>query len=340
MTSKMYQESSSAPSVIADQLSQDEECYRELGAYARADNPAFVTTIARGSSCYACYYGAYMITARLGVPVIPLSPSIVTLYQAPLKMQNSLALGVSQSGRSPDIVAVLEACSKAGAKTAAFVNVEDSPMAKLADIFCPLRSGPEFSVAATKTFIAGMTALARFVGHWGQDQALLDGLKSLPDVLEKAQKVNLNPIVELFHDKDCALVLGRGSSWSIALEAALKLKETCSLQAEAFSSAEVKHGPRALVGPGYPVLIFAPRGQAQKDIIATAKEMREFGASVLLITTAEAEGADLILPEAPDPWLDPLVMIQTFHLAVEQLARSRGMNPDHPPHLDKVTLTV
>jgi len=340
MTSKMFQESSSTPSVIADQLSQDEECYRELGAYARDSKPAFVATIARGSSSYACNYGAYMITARLGVPVITLPPSIVTLYQAPLKMQNSLALGVSQSGKSPDIVTVLEACSKAGAKTAAFVNVEDSPLAKLADIFCPLRSGPELSVAATKTFIASMSALARFVGHWNQDQALLDGLKSLPDVLEKAQNVDLSPIVELFQDKDCALILGRGSSWSIALEAALKLKETCSLQAEAFSVAEVKHGPRALVCSGYPILIFAPRGQAQKDIALTAEEMREFGASVFLISTSEVNGADLVLPEAADPWLDPLVMIQAFQLAVEQLARKRGMNPDQPPHLDKVTLTL
>jgi len=340
MTSKMYQESSSTPSVIAGQLSQDEDRYRELGAYVRDTKPAFVTTVARGSSDYACNYGAYMITAQLGVPVISLPPSIVTLYNAPLKMQNSLAIGVSQSGKSPDIVTVMEACSKAGAKTAAFVNVEDSPMAKLADVFCPLRSGPELSVAATKTFIASMAALARFVGHWSQDQALLTGLKSLPDVLEKAQKVDLSPIVELFHDKDYALVLGRGSSWSIALEAALKLKETCSLQAEAFSAAEVKHGPRALVCSGYPILIFAPRGPAQKDIIATAKEMRDFGASVFLIATSEAEGANLLLPEAADPWLDPLVIIQTFQLAVEQLARARGMNPDHPPHLDKVTLTL
>jgi glucosamine--fructose-6-phosphate aminotransferase (isomerizing) len=281
-----------------------------------------------------------MITALTGVPVISLPPSLVTLYQAPLDMRNSLLLGVSQSGKSPDIVAVLTACAKAGAKTAAFVNVEDSPMAKQADVFCPLRSGSELSVAATKTFIASTAALTRFVGHWNQNQTLLDGLKSLPDVLEKAQKVDLNPVVELFRDKDCALVLGRGSSWSIALEAALKFKETCSLQAEAFSAAEVKHGPRALVGSGYPVLIFAPRGQAQKDIINTAREMREIGASVFLIATAEAEGVDLVLPEAADPWLDPLVMIQAFHLAVEQLARARGMNPDQPPHLNKVTLTI
>ena len=340
MASKMYQESSSTPSVIASQLSQDEDVYRELGKRARDGDPAFATTIARGSSDHACNYGAYIITSQLGVPVISLPPSIVTLYQAPLKMQNSLAIGVSQSGKSPDIVAAMEASAKAGAKTIAFVNVEDSPMAKLADTFCPLRSGPELSVAATKTFVASLSALARFVGHWSQNQALLDGLKSLPDVLENAQKADLNPIVEFFRDKDRALVLGRGPSLSIALEAALKFKETCSLQTEAFSGAEVKHGPKALVGIGYPILVFAPRGQVQNDLIATTKEMRESGADVFLIATDETEGANLLLPKADDPLLDPLVMIQVFHLAVERLAQARGMNPDQPPHLNKVTLTV
>jgi glucosamine--fructose-6-phosphate aminotransferase (isomerizing) len=276
----------------------------------------------------------------MGIPAFSLPPSIVTLYHAPLKMANSLAIGVSQSGKSPDIVAALEACSKAGAKTAAFVNVEDSPMAKMADTFFPLHAGPELSVAATKTFIASVFALARFVGHWNQNRAFLDALKSLPDVLERAQKVDIGAFIDLFHYKDRAFVLGRGPSWSIALEAALKFKETCSLQAEAISSAEVKHGPKALVDQGYPILMFAPRGQAQKGLIDTANDMRASGANVYLVATTEAEGVDLVLPEAGDPWLDPLVMIQVFHLAVEQLAQARGLDPDEPPHLNKVTLTV
>jgi len=340
MTSKMFQESSSTPSVIASQLAQDEGLYRELGVLARDTNPAFVTTIARGSSDHACNYGAYVIMSQLGVPVLSLPPSIETLYHAPLRMQNSLAIGLSQSGKSPDIVATLEACAKAGAKTVAFVNVEDSPMAKLADTFFPLHAGPELSVAATKTFIASLSALARFVGHWSQNQTLLQGLESLPGVLENAQKADLDPIVEFFRNRDRALVLGRGPSFSVALEAALKFKETCSLQTEAFSGAEVRHGPKALINTGYPILVFAPRGPVQNDLLATAKEMRESGASVFLITTADAEDANLVLPKAGDPLLDPLVMIQIFHLAVERLAQARGMNPDEPPHLNKVTLTI
>jgi glucosamine--fructose-6-phosphate aminotransferase (isomerizing) len=278
-----------------------------------------------------------------------LTPSIVTLYKTALKMRDSLAIGVSQSGKSPDIVEALEACGRAGAKTAAFVNVEDSPMAKLADAFFPLRAGPELSVAATKTVIAGMAALARLVGHWANDKDLLDGLKDLPRVLEKAQKADLSQIVELLHPKSRALVLGRGPTWSIALEAALKLKETCSLQAEAFSSAEVKHGPKALVGSGYPILVFAPRGPARQSILDTANEMRALGAEVLLVATKEAgvlnDGADIdVALDAPNGteshWLDPMVIIQAFHLAAEQIAKARGLDPDDPPHLNKVTLTV
>jgi glucosamine--fructose-6-phosphate aminotransferase (isomerizing) len=178
------------------------------------------------------------------------------------------------------------------------------------------------------------------VGHWNQNRAFLDALKSLPEVLERAQKVNIGAFIDLFHYKDRAFVLGRGPSWSISLEAALKFKETCSLQAEAISSAEVKHGPKALVEQGYPILMFAPRGQAQKGLIDTANDMRSSGANVCLIATVDTEGVDLVLPEAGDPWLDPLVMIQVFHLAVEQLAQARGLDPDEPPHLNKVTLTI
>jgi glucosamine--fructose-6-phosphate aminotransferase (isomerizing) len=340
MPSKMFLESSSTPQVIADQSSMGDEAYRGLVAAMRAEAPAAVATIARGSSSHACSYGAYLIAAKMGLPVFSLPPSLVTLYGAPLKMKNFLALGVSQSGKSPDIVAALKASRDAGAKTAAFVNDLESPMAKLADVAYPLHAGPEHSVAATKTFIASMSALARLVGHWAQDDGLLDALKDLPEALEKAQKADLRGIVELFRDKDRAMVLGRGPAWSIALEAALKFKETCSLQAEAFSSAEVKHGPKALVGQGYPMLVFAPRGPAQADLLATAKEMREAGASVFLIATEDIPGADLVLPKAGDLWLDPLVMIQAFHLAAEQIAQARGMDPDQPPHLNKVTLTV
>jgi glucosamine--fructose-6-phosphate aminotransferase (isomerizing) len=340
MPSKMFLESSSTPQVIADQLSRGEKIFRDLATLVWSDAPASAATVARGSSDHACNYGAYLIAAKLGLPVFSLPPSLVTLYHAPLKMKNVLAIGVSQSGKSPDIVAALKACRDAGAKTVAFVNDTESPMAKLCDVACSLEAGPEHSVAATKTFIASMAALARFVGHLAHDDALLDALKDLPEVLEKAQKANLSAIVDLFCDKSRALVLGRGPSWSIALEAALKFKETCSLQAEAFSSAEVKHGPKALVCQGYPMLVFAPRGPAQADLIGTAKEMRDAGASVFLIATEEASGVDLILPKAGDPWLDPLVMIQAFHLAVEQLAQARGLDPDLPPHLNKVTLTV
>lgn len=340
MASKMFQESSSTPSMIAKQLSSDEKRYRELGEYLRNNRPAFIATIARGSSDHACNYGAYMIAAKTGVPVVSLPPSVVTLYSAPLTMDNAFALGVSQSGKSPDIVAALEACARAGAKTAAFVNVEDSPLAKLADTVFPLHAGPELSVAATKTFIASMAAIARLVAHWKNEQALLDALRALPEILESVQKTDLSQIVKLFLNKKCTLILGRGPTWSVAREAALKLKETCSLQAEAFSSAEVKHGPKAVIESGYPILMFAPRGPVHKDIVDTAREMRAIGAEVFLISTEDTGEANLLLPGAGDPWLDPLVMIQLFHLAVEQLAGELGRNPDNPPHLNKVTLTT
>jgi glucosamine--fructose-6-phosphate aminotransferase (isomerizing) len=343
MASKMQLESASSPSVVAGQVAKDEGLYKELGASLRSDAPGFVCPVARGSSSHACCYGSHLITARLGLMSAQLPPSAVTLFGAPLKLRGSLAVGLSQSGKSPDIVATLDACGKAGARTIAFVNAEDSPMAKLAGTVLPLHAGPELSVAATKTYVASLSALARLVGHWGQDEALLEGLKALPDAMEKAQAADLGPFVELFRDKERALVLGRGPSWPVALEAALKFKETCSLQAEAFTSAEVKHGPKALVGQGYPLVVFAPRGKAQADLLAAAKDMCGAGAKVIVFSASDADlgGATTIrLPQAPHPALDPLVLVQAFHLAVERLAQARGLNPDEPPHLAKVTMTV
>jgi glucosamine--fructose-6-phosphate aminotransferase (isomerizing) len=343
MASKMQIESSSSPSVVAGQVAKDEALYKDLGATLRSDAPVFVGTVARGSSSHACCYGAHLMTARLGLMAAPIPPSAVTLFNAPLKLRGSLAVGLSQSGKSPDIVATLDACSKGGARTIAFVNAEDSPMAKLAGTLLPLHAGPELSVAATKTYVASLSALARLVGHWGEDRALLEALRALPDAMEKAQRADLDPFVGLFREQARTLVLGRGPSWPVALEAALKFKETCSLQAEAFTSAEVKHGPKALVRPGFPLVVFASRGEAQADLATTATEMCEAGARVLLFSTTDAivPGATTIqLPKAPHPALDPLVLIQAFHLAVERLAQARGLDPDEPPHLAKVTMTV
>lgn len=336
----MAQEARSASEVVAGQLAQDEPIYEQLGARLRAAPPPCAVTVARGSSDHAAAYLAYLVTSQLGHPVASLPPSVVTLYDAPLKMAGSLAIAVSQSGQSPDVVSTLAACGAAGALTAAMVNVTDSPLSGVAGCTLPLRAGTERSVAATKSFIASLSAMVRLVAGWREDAALIEALGALPRALEAACDSDVRPLVDALVGARGLLVLGRGPGFAVALEAALKLKEVCSIQAEAFTEAEVRHGPMALIDEELPLLVFAPRGPAQARLVRLAKEFRLLGAQVLLVGPPSLRGADLVVPEAPHELLDPLCQIQTFYLAAAALAEARGLDPDAPRGLAKVTRTL
>ncbi|XXS92927.1 SIS domain-containing protein [Sorangium sp. So ce590] len=339
-SSIMAEEARSAAQIVAQQLTQDEPAYRDLGARLRAAPPPSVVTIARGSSDHAAAYLAYLVMTQLGCPVASLPPSVVTLYRAPLRLSGSLAVAVSQSGQSPDVVTTLSACGAAGAVTAALVNQLGSPLAQAAGSTIPLRAGPERSVAATKSFIASLSAMARVVGSWREDAALLDALKALPDTLSAASESDVSPLVGALAGEERLLVLGRGPGFSIALEAALKFKETCGVHAEAFTVAEVQHGPMALIDERFPLLIFAPRGPAQVGLASMAAEFRGQGAKVILVGPAGLPGVDLVVPASPHELLDPLCQIQAFYLAAAALAEARGLDPDAPRRLKKVTKTL
>jgi glucosamine--fructose-6-phosphate aminotransferase (isomerizing) len=221
----------------------------------------------------------------------------------------------------------------------AFVNDASSPLAQASEWVFPLHAGPEASVAATKSYIAQLVAGARFVAQWQGDGALLDGLQRLPDALHAAAQLRWDAAVDALRAADRLFVIGRGTGLAIAMEAALKFKEVCGIQAEAFSGAEVKHGPMALVEEGYPLLVFAPRGPAQPGLLALAEDMRRRGARVLLAAPPGTEGAELPLQPAAVEDLDPVTAIQSFYPMVEALARARGLDPDKPRHLAKVTRT-
>nr|WP_237245368.1 MULTISPECIES: SIS domain-containing protein [Sorangium] len=339
-TSNMAAEARSAPEIVARQLAQDEDAYRELGARLRAAPPPSVVTIARGSSDHAASYLAYLVMTQLGVPVASLPPSVVTLYRAPLRLPGGLAVAVSQSGQSPDVVGALSACGAAGAMTAALVNQLGSPLDQAAATTIPLRAGPERSVAATKSFIASLSAMARVVGIWGEDAALLDALEALPETLAAASESDVGPLVDALSGEERLLVLGRGPGFSIALEAALKFKETCGVHAEAFTVAEVQHGPMALIDERFPLLVFAPRGPAQAGLARVAEDFRGQGAKVILVGPAGLPGVDLVVPASPHELLDPLCQILAFYLAAAALAEARGLDPDAPRRLKKVTKTL
>lgn len=335
----MYDEAMSSAEQVRLQLAADDERYAALGAALRAQPPQGTVTIARGSSDHAAGYAAYLIMARLGHLVTSLPMSLLTLYQAPLEARRLLALSLSQSGRSPDLVEPMQLLRRAGATTVALVNDADSPLAHAVDWCLPLHAGPEQSVAATKSFICSLVAGARLVAHWGQQTEFMAALLALPECLAQACQQDWSSAITPLKKANQLMVIGRGPGLAIANEAALKFKETCGIQAEAFSGAEVKHGPMALVDAAYPLLIFAPRGPAQAGLLALAEEMRGRGAQVLLAAPADVASRDLTLARAAHADLDPISAIQSFYLLVEAVARARGLDPDRPRHLSKVTRT-
>jgi glucosamine--fructose-6-phosphate aminotransferase (isomerizing) len=298
-----------------------------------------VLTVARGSSDHAAHFMAYLIMARMGRLVTSLPMSLITLYQSQIICEGLASMAFSQSGQSPDLVAPTRYFTEGGACTAAFVNDPDSPLARAAQWVFPLHAGAETSVAATKSFITQLVAGARVVAAWQDDLVLQAALSGLPGVLARAAHADWSPAVEALRHADRLFVIGRGTGLPVAMEAALKFKETCAIQAEAFSGAEVKHGPMALIEEGYPLLVFAPRGPAQQGLLALAEEMRGRGAKVLLAAPAGTPGADLPIVETASVELDPISVVQSFYPMVEALALARGLNPDQPRHLAKVTRT-
>jgi glucosamine--fructose-6-phosphate aminotransferase (isomerizing) len=335
----MLEEALSAGECVARQLAQDADRYAELGRKLRSTNFNTALTIARGSSDHASNYCAYLIMARLGRVVASLPMSLLTLYKSPLVTRDTLTIAISQSGQSPDVVEPTRYFRDGGATTVALVNDIDSPLAQAAEWAMPLHAGKEHSVAATKSFITSLVAGARLVAHWQNDDELKAGLDALPDALALGAQADWSAALEVLAPARNIMVVGRGISFPVALEAALKFKETSALQAEAFSGAEIKHGPMALIEDGYPLLIFATRGPTQAGLVQLASEMRGRGARVLLAAPSDVAERDLTLPVAATPDLDPIVAVQAFYVMAAKLAEARGMDPDRPRHLSKVTKT-
>lgn len=335
----MLEEALYAAEAVAAQHMYADEALAALGRALAVERPSLALTVARGSSDHAANYFAYLAMQRLGVPVVSLPMSLVTLHRAPLAVKGQLAVALSQSGQSPDLIDTMKALGAAGARTAALVNKHQSPLAAACEWVVPLCAGDEKSVAATKSYITSLSAVARLVAHWQADDALLAALANLPQRLTEATRQDWTAAVDVLRDAERIMVVGRGLGFAVALEAALKFKETCAIQAEAFSGAEIKHGPMALIDDGYPLLIFAPRGPEQQGLIDLAEEMRGRGAKVLLAAPENIVSRDLTLALADDEALDPLLAIQSFYLMAARLSEARGLNPDVPRHLSKVTCT-
>jgi glutamine---fructose-6-phosphate transaminase (isomerizing) len=336
----MRREIEEIPAAVARLLADGREALVAGGAALRERNPDMLVTIARGSSDHAATFIKYAVELLAGIPVASVGPSISSIYGRELRLPNAAAIAISQSGKSPDIVSMAASARRNGALTFALTNTPDSPLAAGADHTIAFHSGPEQSVAATKTYVASVVAGLALVGNWLQDKALLAALESLPQVLEQAVATDWSPLLGALDQHQSLYVLGRGPAFAIASEAALKFKETCSIHAEAYSAAEVIHGPARIVERHFPVLVLAARDAAEASVAEVAERLAGQGARVF-ITSVNAHAAErLPFAASGHPITDALALVATFYGFVEALSRRRGFDPDRPPYLNKVTQTV
>lgn len=339
----MFQEAGEAARVVARQVAANARVAAVIGERLRASPPRAVVTCARGSSDHAATFAKYLIETRTGVLTSSAALSVSSVYAAQQDLEGVLYVAISQSGKSPDLLAAVEAAKQGGAFTLALVNDETSPLAALADAVLPLHAGPELSVAATKSYIAALAAIVQLVAAWTQDDELAGALEALPTALSAAWEQDWSAGIEALREATNLYVLGRGVGFGIAQEAALKFKETCGLHAEAFSAAEVLHGPMALVKDGFPALVLAQHDETYAPTLAMAQGLAERGATVLL-AGGTASGATTLPTAQPTgaghPVLEPILAVQSFYRMAAGLSVARGYDPDRPPHLNKVTKTV
>ncbi|MGN6102277.1 MAG: SIS domain-containing protein [Devosia sp.] len=328
------------PDAVQRFLTESESLLAAAGQALKRKNPAVIITVARGSSDHAAGFLKYAVELTAGVPVASVGPSIVSIYGRELRLDRAAAFAISQSGKSPDIVTMTESARRGGALTFGITNTADSPLAGAVDFPIDLRAGAERSVAATKTFVSSVVAGLALLAHWTADEKLLSALATLPLALRDAVACDWSPLLEALDGHQSLYVLGRGPSLAIAGEAALKFKETCAIHAEAYSAAEVMHGPVRIVEGGFPLLVLAARDAAEPSVAGVADKLAAQGA-VTFVTSARVSAArPLPFAVSGHPLTDALVLIASFYGFVEALSRRRGFNPDKPPHLKKVTETV
>lgn len=335
----MRREVQEIPDAVERLLADGAAPMRDAAAMLRARDPGVFVTVARGSSDHAATCFKYAAELLAGVPVASVGPSVASIYGSRLRLDGAACLAISQSGRSPDIVALARMASEQGAATFAVTNHPGSDLAAACAHTLALHAGEERSVAATKTFVTSVVAAIWLLAEWLRDEALLDALRGLPEVLRRAVAQDWAVLAAALEGPSSLYCLGRGPAYGIAGEAALKFKETCQVHAEAYSSAEVLHGPVSIVGRGFPVIALAAADAAEDALVEVADGLAAKGARVFVTSGRAARAERLPVARAGHPLLDPVSLIASFYATVERVAVARGVDPDAPRHLRKVTET-
>lgn len=327
----MESEARQSPIVIQKQLELNGTIVKEIARKLVFLNPKMVMIIGRGSSDHAGVFAKYLIEIELNIPTCSAAPSVSSIYKKQLKLDSALVIVISQSGRSPDIIEQAKMAKSGGAYCIAIVNDETSPLKDIVDQVLPIRAGKEVSVAATKSYLATLSALVHLIAVWSKNRALYASLKELPTVLQKVTANEIQLLPSDFEHIDNMVVLSRGISFGIAKEIALKLKEVCSIHAEAFSSAEFLHGPITLVEKGLHILNCDVKDECEESHREQINGIIERNGQIVLLDQAGLK---------THPRLAPLLILLRFYIDIANVSVALGLNPDEPKGLKKVTQTL
>ncbi|MCS7221612.1 MAG: SIS domain-containing protein [Anaerolineae bacterium] len=344
--SVLEQEIYEQPIAIARLLETTRDAVEKLAAAIREREVCYLMIAARGSSDHAAAYAQYLFAAYNGLPVALATPSLYTIYRRPPRLRHVLVLGISQSGQSVDIVEVVQEARRQGALTAAITNDSASPLAQAAEFVLDLNAGEEKAVAATKTYTASLTMLALLSAALERDEERLACLAQLPQNITRTLELAAEAVerqAERYRYMEDCVVIGRGLNYATAFEIALKLKELTYVVAVPYSSADFLHGPMAIVEPGFPVLVVAPDGEMFPDMLAFLKQLNGRAAEILAISNRmealELAKTALPLPTGIPEWLSPITAVIPGQLLALHLALAKGLDPDAPRGLRKVTVT-
>jgi glucosamine--fructose-6-phosphate aminotransferase (isomerizing) len=341
----LYREIHQQPQVLRELLEGEKDAVRELVSAFRGRPITHLVIAARGTSDNAARYAKYLLGSVNGLPVGLATPSLFTIYRQPPRLAEALVLGISQSGKSPDIVAVLAEARRQGALTAAISNFPDSDLAHEADHVIHLHAGEEQSIAATKTYTCELAAIALLSTSLADDAQMLTALERVPEAVAAALSLNDGgaQTAERYRYMRHCIVIGRGYNYATAFELALKLKELTYTIAEPYSSADFLHGPLALIEPGFPAVVVTPSGAMLSEMLNFVQTLKDHGAEVLVISDSPEALASartpLALPGEVPEWLSPITAIVPGQLFAMHLAHTRDYDPDRPRSLRKVTET-
>lgn len=344
-SSYLYSEIFAQPQVLTTLYLEENARIAEIAAQLRDRDIRYIVMAARGSSDNAALYGKYLFGTTSRLPVALATPSLHTLYKRPPHLTGALVIGISQSGRSTDIVTVVQDAREQGVPTLGITNDPTSPLAEAAEFVIPLHAGTERSIAATKTYTAQLMALALLAAHMAEDKALLQELQEVPAAVSQTLGLaaHISTIADRYRYMEACVVIGRGYNYATAYEIALKLKELTYVVAEPYSSADFQHGPIAMVADGFPVILVAPQGKVHEEIHKQARKLKEKGAELLVISdvpeTLDLARIALHLPTTLPERVTPFITVIPGQLFAYYLTLAKDYDPDHPRGLTKVTQT-